>query len=96
MILAVEFATDEQLTKEFALNVSKGGVFVFSTQEPVLNSTVHLAIALPDGQTLRTRARAVRVDEAEGGFAVGLDFEAEASADFKQKLAEYLDTRKSG
>jgi len=72
--LGVEFKTAEEFVKEYATNISKGGLFVRTKARPLLNSEAMLSLQLPDGQKLQTLARVVHVlDHAEHG-GVGLAF----------------------
>jgi hypothetical protein len=96
VILGVEFKTEEDFTREYALNISKGGVFLTSSQSPPVNSFASLSIQLPDGTTATTRARVVHVREAPGGFGIGLDFQCEKDPTFWRALESYLASRESG
>ena len=87
--LQVEFDTEADFAREHATNISKGGVFVRTTQRPALNSELGLRIKLPNGQVLQTPARVVHVvDHPENG-GVGLAFSREDPA-FGGALDQYL------
>ena len=93
VILGVEFKTDDDFTKEYALNISKGGIFLTSSQSPPVNSFATLAIQLRDGTVANTRARVVHVREVPGGFGIGLDYQCEKDPKFWRALECYLATR---
>jgi len=87
--LQVEFDSEADFAREHAINISKGGVFVRTTQRPALNSELGLRIKLPNGQVIQTRARVVHVvDHPENG-GVGLAFGREDPA-FGGALDQYL------
>jgi hypothetical protein len=95
VILAVEVKTDGAFTREFALNISKGGIYLTSSQSPQTNTFATLSIRLPDGTVANTRARVVHVREVPGGFGIGLDYQCEMDPQFRQALDRYLATRET-
>jgi len=86
--LQVEFATEDDFVREHATTISKGGLFVRTTQRPSLNSELKLRLKLPNGQLIETMARVVYVrDQPDQG--VGLAFCREDSA-FRIAMNQYL------
>src|SRR5713101_5420769 len=59
--LEVEFKTEADFVREHASVISKGGLFVQTTERPRLNSELGLRIKLPNGQVIETSARVVHV-----------------------------------
>jgi uncharacterized protein (TIGR02266 family) len=87
--LDVEFKTEFDFTREHASNISKGGVFVRTTQRPALNSELGLRIKLPNGQVIQTSARVVHVVDHPQHGGVGLAFSREDPL-FSGALDRYL------
>jgi len=87
--LAVEFKTESAFVTEYASNLSKGGVFVRTSERPKANTYIALKLRLPDGRTLETSARVVHCfDHPELG-GVGLAFE-KRDPRFEEELSKYL------
>ncbi|MBI3182463.1 MAG: TIGR02266 family protein [Myxococcales bacterium] len=87
--LEVEFAGAADFVREYAANISKGGVFVRTRCRFPLHSEVQLRIRLPDGQVLETAAEVVHLEESTEGGGLGLRFSSDDSA-FKASLTAYL------
>ena len=86
--LVVEFKTNAAFVAEYASNISKGGIFVRTSERPQPNTYVELRLHLPDGRDLTTSARVVHVFEHPEHGGVGLAFENRYPA-FQKALAEY-------
>ena len=87
--LQVEFDNEADFAREHTINISKGGVFVRTTQRPALNSELGLRIKLPNGQVIQTPARVVHVVDHPQNGGVGLAFSREDQA-FASALDQYL------
>src|SRR5262249_51176648 len=86
--LQVEFATEDDFVREHATTISKGGLFLRTSQRPSLNSELKLRLKLPNGELIETMARVVYVrDQPDQG--VGLAFCREDSA-FREAMNRYL------
>ncbi|HEX4803352.1 MAG TPA: TIGR02266 family protein [Myxococcaceae bacterium] len=86
--LQVEFATEDDFVREHATTISKGGLFLRTSQRPSLNSELKLRLKLPNGELIETMARVVYVrDQPDQG--VGLAFSREDSS-FRAALNQYL------
>ncbi len=87
--LQVEFDTEADFAREHTINISKGGVFVRTTQRLGLNSELGLRIKLPNGQMIQTPARVVHVVDHPQNGGVGLAFSRE-DPQFIDVLEKYL------
>ncbi len=72
--LEVEFQTNNGLVREHAMDISKGGIFVRTSQRPELYSELGLKIWLPNGLLLQTTARVSHHLEQPAPGGVGLTF----------------------
>jgi uncharacterized protein (TIGR02266 family) len=86
----VEFKTDEEFVREYATNISKGGMFVRTSRRPALNSEVEMVVKLPSGQTVDLVARVVHVLDSPEHGGLGLAFTPNSAKD--ARLGEYLAT----
>lgn len=87
--LDVEFKTQLDFVREHATNISKGGIFIRTTQRPGLNSEIGVKLKLPNGQLVETPARVVHVmDHPEHG-GIGVSFPPGNSA-LATTLEKYL------
>src|SRR5262244_2243624 len=89
--LEVEFRSAVEFSREYALNISKGGIFIKTKQRAPLNSEVTLKLRLPSGQVIETSARVVHVVENPLSGGIGLAFTRDDPV-FKQSLESYLAT----
>jgi uncharacterized protein (TIGR02266 family) len=87
--LQVDFENASDFAREHASNISKGGLFVRTSQRPALNSELGLRIKLPNGQVLQTSARVVHVVDHPQHGGVGLAFSREDPL-FMETLDRYL------
>jgi uncharacterized protein (TIGR02266 family) len=87
--LEVEFKTDADFVREHASVISKGGLFVQTTQRPKINSELGLRIKLPTGQVLETSARVVHVLADGKAPGLGLAFTGDNRL-FTEALDKYL------
>lgn len=72
--LEVEFQTDKGFVREHGMNISKGGIFISTSQRPTLDSELCVKIRLPNGQLLQTTARVAHILEQPAPGGVGLTF----------------------
>src|SRR5262245_9597824 len=89
--LDVEFRTAAEFSREYALNISKGGIFIKTKQRPPDNSEVTLKLRLPNGQVIETSARVVHVVDNPLSGGVGLAFTRDDPV-FNRSLESYLAT----
>jgi len=87
--LEVEFATEDDFAREHATTISKGGLFVRTSQRPPLDSELKLRLKLPNGEPIETWARVVYVLDQPKRGGLGLAFSREDSA-FRAALNQYL------
>jgi uncharacterized protein (TIGR02266 family) len=87
--LEVEFKTDADFVREHASVISKGGLFVQTTQRPKINSELGLRIKLPTGQVLETSARVVHVLADGKAPGLGVAFTGDNRL-FTEALDKYL------
>lgn len=87
--LEVEFQTDNAFVREHAMNISKGGIFVCTSQRPALYSELGLKIRLPNGQLLQTTACVAHILEQPAPGGVGLTF-SENDPLFTRLLERYF------
>jgi CheY-like chemotaxis protein len=73
-------------------NISAGGMLLHSPQFVPPDQRIELAISLPDQREVRATAQARFVGPAENGYAIGVQFVAMASEDWKlwQRFNERL------
>lgn len=90
VLLAVEFKTEADFIREYAANISKGGLFIPTPLRPPVNSQAHLTIGLPNGASLGTIVRVVQLLEHPARGGVGVAFLGDAS--LRAALEEYLAT----
>jgi CheY-like chemotaxis protein len=74
----IEYATDQELAADFIENLSQGGAFVRTPSPSPVGSALELALTLPNGAELRTRAVVAFVRDGGMGVSFRLDPEAEA------------------
>jgi uncharacterized protein (TIGR02266 family) len=87
--LEVEFKTEADFVREHASVISKGGLFVQTTERPRLNSELGLRIKLANGQVIETSARVVHVLDGAKAGGLGLAFSKE-DVQFTEALDKYL------
>jgi uncharacterized protein (TIGR02266 family) len=87
VFLGVEFKTGEEFAREYATNISKGGLFIRTDKKPALNAEAMLTLHLPSGESLRTIVRVVHASDA----GIGVAFSA-VDAAFDAALKRYLAT----
>lgn len=95
VFLSVSFGTAEDFVREYAENLSKGGLFIRGAHEVELLSDYSIHIALPGFEPFQIRAQAVHIlDPATAELAgrkPGAGFSiTEAPADFHDALSAYL------
>jgi uncharacterized protein (TIGR02266 family) len=87
VLLGVEYKTGEEFAREYATNISKGGLFIRTDKKPALNTEALLTLHLPSGDSLRTVVRVVHASDA----GIGVTFTT-ADATFDAALKRYLAT----
>jgi uncharacterized protein (TIGR02266 family) len=87
--LDVEFQTEKGFVHEHATNISKGGIFVCTSQRPTPNSQLCLKIQLPNRNLLETTARVLYVLEQPAPGGVGLAFSND-DAVFASQVERYF------
>jgi uncharacterized protein (TIGR02266 family) len=91
VVLELQFNTAAELAKEYATNISRGGLFIRTKLRPKLNTQALLSLSLPNGEVLRVIVRVVHVmDHPEHG-GVGVAFEP-GDDSFSVGLERYLDS----
>jgi uncharacterized protein (TIGR02266 family) len=87
--LEVEFRTDDELAREHAINISRGGLFVRTQLRPELDTVVLVTVQLPNGEKIQGEALVVHHREGEEEGGLGLAFVSEDRA-FSDRLDRYL------
>ena len=87
--LEVEFQTDKGVVQEHATHISKGGIFVCTSQRPTRDSELRLKIQLPNRPPLETTARVLYVLEQPAPGGVGLVFSKDDVV-FAREVARYF------
>lgn len=93
--LEVSFRSSAELKAEYALNISRGGVFVRTESPPPLRSQVRLQVTLPGGEQVETEAEVVHAVTPAEAYArrcapgVGLCF-ATGDTPFHRAIGEHL------
>lgn len=86
--LEVAFKTNEAFVREYATNISKGGLFIQTTERPAVNSEVLVVLQLPSGQAVEVGGRVVCHVPGPAPGGVGLAFNERAKS--LVALSEYL------
>jgi uncharacterized protein (TIGR02266 family) len=81
----IEYATDQELAADFIENLSQGGAFVRTPSPSPVGSALELALTLPNGAELRTRA--VVAFARDGGMGVRFQLDPEAEAVLANAIA---------
>jgi len=89
VVLEMHFRTDLHFVREYAANMSSGGIFVPTHLRPVFDSEVLLTVRIPNGDILQSPARVVRVVDQPPPGGVCLSFARREPA-FEAALHTYF------
>ena len=96
--LAVRFGTLDQLRKEFATNISAGGMFIRTDRPPPMDAVVQVSIDLPGGgapiEAKATVVHRVTAEQArERGVEAGAGVQFVQTDDrFRERLDQMIET----
>jgi uncharacterized protein (TIGR02266 family) len=92
---AVRFGTVDEFKREYAINISAGGVFIRTEAPPEMNSVIDVVLELPDGDPVEVKALVVhRVSPEEAAGlqvepGVGVQF-VEGDDRFRERIDKYV------
>ena len=89
VVLEMHFHSDLHFVREYAANMSSGGIFVPTHRRPMFDSEVLLSVKIPNGDVLQSPARVVRVVEQPPPGGVCLSFSRREPA-FEAALHAYF------
>ncbi len=86
-----EWTTDAQMLRGRVLDLSEGGVFLFTKYELQSGARIKLGVKIYDGSTIETQAvvRWSKSKEAKGGYASGAEF-TDIDSKNQTKLRNFL------
>jgi type IV pilus assembly protein PilZ len=92
---AVRFGTVDEFEREYATNISAGGLFIRTEAPPAMNAVIDVVLDLPGGEPVEAKALVVHRVSAEDAARLGVEPGAgvqfvEGDDQFRERIDEFV------